>query len=82
MEGSGLQRGRKSRDRLGDVVAPSDLFDRELGAQMASWELRYQQQFMERVGGQSYRLRGFVHHTRNSSIALLTPSPWLHGGVF
>ncbi|UCE11340.1 MAG: hypothetical protein JSW61_05245 [Candidatus Thorarchaeota archaeon] len=71
-----------TRDRLGDVIASSDLFDREFGAQLASWELRYQRQFIDRAGGRSYRLRGFARQTRNRSIVLLTPSPWMHGGVF
>lgn len=71
-----------SFDRLGDVVAPSDLFDREFGAQFAGWELKLHSQFQEKIGSRRYLFRGFTHYTRDKSMVLLTPSPWLHNGIF
>ena len=76
-----LQQGPE-HDRLIDSVGYRDVFDRESGAELAGWELRLQKEFCERVSGRMYRYRGFVHHTRQVSLIMLTPSPWLLGGVF
>ncbi len=73
--------GSTSFDRLGDVVAPSDLFDREYGAQLTQWELKLHCEFMERISSRIYRFVGFVHYTRNRDFFILTPSPWTHNGV-
>lgn len=70
------------QDRLIDSVGNRDVFDRESGAELASWELRLHREFRERIGSRTYRFRGFVHHTRELSLIMLTPSPWLLGGVF
>ncbi|RDE12612.1 MAG: hypothetical protein C4K47_07705 [Candidatus Thorarchaeota archaeon] len=76
-----LQQG-SDQDRLVDSVGYRDVFDRESGAELAAWELRLQKQFRERLGSRIYRYRGFVHHTREVSLMMITPSPWLLGGVF
>ncbi len=80
MNGDDLLRHIDTGDRLGDVVASSDVYDREFGSEMASWELRFHREFQERISSRLYRLRGFVHHTRDRNIILLSPSPWMHSG--
>ncbi len=75
-------RAGSTGDRLGDTLGTSDLFGRQFGAELAGWELRLQERFCEPLPGRQYIHRGFVHHTRNNSILLLTPSPWLLSGVF
>ncbi len=77
-----LQKYRSDRDRLGDAVAPSDVFNRESGSEMTLWESNLLRNFCERLLGNRYQYRGFVRHTRNTSIVLLTPSPWILEGVF
>ncbi len=67
-------------DRLGDTAVPCDVFDRHFGAELAGWELRLVGEFEEHVRN-IYRYRGFVHHTRDRCLILLTPSPWLLDGV-
>ena len=69
-------------DRLGDTVATTDVFDRQFGSELAAWELELHRGFQERLSGRTLRIRGFVHHTRDSSLILLTPSPWLLEGMF
>ncbi|MHA1770825.1 MAG: hypothetical protein ACTSYL_09800 [Candidatus Thorarchaeota archaeon] len=72
----------EERDRLSDVVSSSDIFDRQFGSELAAWELQLQREFREHVRGRLYRFRGFVHYTRDTSLIMLTPSPWLADGVF
>ncbi len=69
-------------DRLYDTVAPADVFDRQYGAELASWELNLQRNFEEGGHGRWKRYNGFVHYTRDPSVILLSPSPWMLEGVF
>jgi hypothetical protein len=69
-------------DRLADASSPSDIFNRQYGTELARWESELLRQFSERLHGQKFRYRGFVRHTRDTSIILLTPSPWLFEGEF
>jgi uncharacterized ubiquitin-like protein YukD len=69
-------------DRLYDTVASSDVFERQFGAELASWEMHLQQQFKERVSSSRSRIRGFVKLTKDKSLILVTPSPWLLEGEF
>jgi hypothetical protein len=69
-------------DRLADAAGSTDVFRREYGAELTKWESEFMQQFGQRVSGKKYRYRGFVKHTRNTSVILLTPSPWLMEGEF
>ncbi|MFQ5831185.1 MAG: hypothetical protein ACE5H4_00585 [Candidatus Thorarchaeota archaeon] len=71
-----------TRDRLADVTAPSDVFTRQFGSELAGWELNLLKAFKRRVSVGLHVYRGFVHHTRDKSLILLTPSPWLVEGVF
>ncbi len=71
----------RTGDRLADTSAPSDVFDREFGAQMTAWELQCIRRFREHLSGRRYVYRGFVHHTRVSTQVLLSPSPWILDGV-
>ncbi len=77
-----IEKYMTTRDRLGDAVAVSDIFDRGTGTEFTHWERLLLNQFEEHVRGPYYRYRGFVRHTRNKSIILLTPSPWLLEGIF
>ncbi|NWF95315.1 MAG: hypothetical protein HXY34_04160 [Candidatus Thorarchaeota archaeon] len=77
-----LSRHRSGGDRLGDIASACDVFDRQFGAELAEWEMRLQAGFRETLPGRRYRHVGFVHHTRDTSLVLLTPSPWLLSGVF
>ncbi len=72
----------EERDRLSDVTSAGDILDRQYGPELTSWERSLVRGFEERLSGRLYRHRGFVHHTRNSSMFVLTPSPWLVDGVF
>jgi hypothetical protein len=72
----------KSEDRLADVSAASDVFDRQFGSELANWELKLQQQFKHRISGARYHYHGFVRYSSVKSRFLLTPSPWLVEGVF
>jgi hypothetical protein len=69
-------------DRLADTSSSSDIFSRQFGAEFAQWESSFLHKFSERLRGQKYLYRGFVRHTRNPSLVLLTPSPWLLEGEF
>ena len=69
-------------DRLADAASSSDVFSRQYGTELTRWEAAFLHQFGERLTGQKFRYRGFVKHTRNSSVILLTPSPWLMEGEF
>ncbi len=70
------------RDPMGDVEGTRDVFDRQYGAELTRWELGLLSKFRERSQGtRQYILRGFVHHTREPSLILLAPSPWLIDGV-
>jgi len=71
-----------SQDRLADTVSASDLYSRQFGTELAQWEWKFLQEFSERVTRRLYRYRGFIHHTRDKSLVLLTPSPWLLEGEF
>ncbi|MHA2351736.1 MAG: hypothetical protein ACXABX_01280, partial [Candidatus Thorarchaeota archaeon] len=55
---------------------------RQYGAELARWEARLLQQFREKETARLFRYRGFVHHTRDTTLVLLTPSPWLMEGEF
>jgi hypothetical protein len=72
----------KSEDRLSDVIAASDIFNRQFGSELANWELKLQQQFKHRISGSRYQYHGFVRYTSDKSRILLTPSPWLVEGIF
>jgi hypothetical protein len=69
-------------DQLGDVVASSDVFTRQFGSELAGWERRFLKKFKEPALGRMQVYRGFTRHTLDSSLLLLTPSPWLLEGVF
>ncbi len=77
-----IEKYMTARDRLGDAIAVSDVFDRTTGTEFTNWEKSLISSFEEHVRGPYYRYTGFVHHTRNKSIFLLTPSPWLLEGIF
>ena len=77
-----VNRHGSSLDRLSDTISSSDVYERQFGAELAGWELKLQQQFQERVSSRLFKYRGFVHYTRDSSLIMLTPSPWLIDGVF
>ncbi|MFW9925521.1 MAG: hypothetical protein ACFFDM_02015 [Candidatus Thorarchaeota archaeon] len=70
------------QDRLADAVSVSDLYSRQYGTELAQWESKLLMDFSERVTRRLYRYRGFVHHTRDRSMVLLTPSQWLLEGEF
>ena len=69
-------------DRLYDTVASVDVFERQFGAELTSWELQLQRQFQDRRSGRNHHYMGFVHYTRDPSVILLSPSPWMIDGVF
>ena len=69
-------------DRLADASSSSDIFSRQYGTELARWESVFLQHFSERLHGQKFLYRGFVRHTRDTSLVLLTPSPWLLEGEF
>ncbi|MBN2229523.1 MAG: hypothetical protein JW779_07985 [Candidatus Thorarchaeota archaeon] len=71
-----------SFDRLADASSPSDIFTRQFGTEFTQWEFMFLQRFHERLSGKKSLYRGFVHHTRDTSLVLLTPSPWLMEGEF
>jgi hypothetical protein len=69
-------------DRLADASSSSDIFNRHYGTELARWESMFLQHFSERLHGQKFLYRGFVRHTRDRSLVLLSPSPWLLEGEF
>ncbi len=69
-------------DRLFDTVASVDVFQRQFGAELTSWELKFQREFSERKTSISSTYKGFVHHTKTPLTILLTPSPWMLEGIF
>ncbi len=69
-------------DRLADASSSSDIFTRQYGTELARWESLFLQQFRERISSSKYLIRGFVRHTRDTSLILMTPSPWLMEGEF
>ncbi|MGY5871664.1 MAG: hypothetical protein RTV72_05435 [Candidatus Thorarchaeota archaeon] len=69
-------------DRLADAASSTDVFSRQFGTELTKWESTFMRQFSQRVSGQKFLYRGFVRHTRDSSVILLTPSPWLMEGEF
>lgn len=77
-----LEKYGSSIDRLYDTVASADVFDRQFGSELTSWELKLHRQFQEHVTATRKLVRGFVKYTRDSSILLVTPSPWLLEGEF
>ncbi|MFW9890934.1 MAG: hypothetical protein ACFFFO_01960 [Candidatus Thorarchaeota archaeon] len=76
------ERLKSDQDRLADAVSVSDLYSRQYGTELAEWESKLLMDFSERVSRRLYRYRGFVHHTRDKSMVLLTPSQWLLEGEF
>ncbi|MFW9794111.1 MAG: hypothetical protein ACFFEE_07415 [Candidatus Thorarchaeota archaeon] len=70
------------RDRLADAMSVSDLYSRQYGTEFSQWEVKLLQDFSERISRRLYRYQGFVHHTRDKSLILLTPSQWLLEGEF
>ncbi|NHI83052.1 MAG: hypothetical protein EAX81_01935 [Candidatus Thorarchaeota archaeon] len=77
-----FKRHSLGHDRLADAVAPSDVFDRQFGAQLAAWEIKQHQNFKSRFSGTKYQIQGFVHLTQDTRMILITPSPWLLEGEF
>ncbi|MHA2026146.1 MAG: hypothetical protein ACW98U_09615 [Candidatus Thorarchaeota archaeon] len=77
-----FERLGSKHDRLADAVSVSDLYSRQFGTELTQWESRLLQDFSERVTRQLYRYQGFVHHTRDKSMVLLTPSQWMLEGEF
>jgi hypothetical protein len=77
-----LKRYGSQRDQLADAMSDSDLYSRQYGTELARWEAMLLHDFHEKETGRLIRLRGFVHHTRDSTLVLLTPSPWLMEGEF
>lgn len=77
-----FRRHGSERDQLADTTSVCDLYTRQYGAELARWELQLLQQFRERETSRLFRYRGFVHHTRDTTLVLLTPSPWLMEGEF
>jgi len=69
-------------DRLADAASSTDVFSRQFGTELTKWEYTFMRQFSQRISGQKFRYRGFVKHTRNTDVILLTPSPWLMEGEF
>ncbi len=68
-------------DRLADTSASVDVFQRQFGAELTSWELEHQKRFQRRISSTKSSYRGYVHYTRDTSVVLLSPSPWLLEGV-
>ena len=77
-----IEKHMSIRDRLGDAVSVSDVYDRCTGTEFTQWEKQLLTGFEEHVRGPYYRYRGFVRHTRNKSLVLVTPSPWIIEGTF
>ncbi|MHA1964655.1 MAG: hypothetical protein ACW97G_08745 [Candidatus Thorarchaeota archaeon] len=77
-----FRRHGSERDQLADATSVSDLYSRQYGAELARWEAQLLQQFREKETARLFRYRGFVHHTRDTTLVLLTPSPWLMEGEF
>jgi hypothetical protein len=75
-----LRRHGSERDQLADATSPSDVYTRQYGAELTRWEAQLLQQFQEKETARLFRYRGFVHHTRDTTLVLLTPSPWLMEG--
>ena len=69
-------------DRLADASSSTDVFSRQFGTELTKWESTFMGEFSHRISGQKYLYRGFVKHTRDTSVVLLTPSPWLMEGEF
>ncbi|MFW9964591.1 MAG: hypothetical protein ACFFCX_13565 [Candidatus Sifarchaeia archaeon] len=77
-----LERHGSVRDKLADATSISDLYTRQFGTEFARWESLLFKQFREKETARLYRYRGFVHHTRDTTLVLLSPSPWLIDGEF
>lgn len=77
-----FRRHGSERDQLADATSVSDLYTRQYGAELTRWESQLLQQFQEQESSRLFRYRGFVHHTRDTSLILLTPSPWMMEGEF
>lgn len=69
-------------DRLADAASSTDVFSRQFGTELTKWESTFMRQFSRRLSSQKFSYRGFVRHTRDTSVILLTPSPWLMEGEF
>ncbi len=70
------------RDQLADATSISDLYTRQYGTELTRWESYLLQKFKEKETARLFKYRGFVHHTRDTTLVLLTPSPWLMEGEF
>ena len=77
-----LRRHGVERDHLADATSNSDLFTRQYGTELAGWESQLLRQFCEKETSRVFKYRGFVHHTNDTTLVLLTPSPWLLEGEF
>jgi hypothetical protein len=77
-----FRRHGSKRDQLADTTSASDLYTRQYGAELSLWETKLLQQFKEKQTSRLFRYSGFVNHTRDTSLILLTPSPWLMEGEF
>lgn len=69
-------------DRLADASSSSDVFSRQFGTELTKWESQFMKRFSEHITRSKYLYRGFVHHTKDTSLILVTPSPWLLEGEF
>jgi hypothetical protein len=77
-----FRRHGSERDRLADATSVSDLYTRQYGTEFTRWESQLLRDFQEQKTSRLFRFRGFVHHTKDTSLVLLTPSPWLMEGEF
>jgi len=77
-----FKRHGSERDQLADATSVSDLYTRAYGTELARWETQLLRQFQEKETSRLFRYRGFVNHTRDTTLVLLTPSPWLMEGEF
>ena len=77
-----LRRHGVERDHLADATSNSDLYTRQYGTELTRWESQLLRQFCEKETSRVFKYRGFVHHTNDTTLVLLTPSPWLLEGEF
>ncbi|TFF92472.1 hypothetical protein EU545_00920, partial [Candidatus Thorarchaeota archaeon] len=75
-----LAKYSESNDRLADAISSSDVFTRQFGTELTSWEKTLVEDFKTRLSPRRYQYRGFVRHTKDPSTILLSPSPWLLEG--
>ena len=77
-----FKRHMSERDQLADAASVSDLYTRQYGTELTRWESQLLHQFREKETARLFRYRGFAHHTRDTTLVLLTPSPWMMEGEF